>query len=311
MPSFPVMVEAKLRVVKPEHATDAAQGDVHYRQHSVASGLWGDIPVTSRPLRLPRAEEAQATFLRGMLDTPTEKDRRNPLDWAVSLFLHILLVAAAVIAPMMFTEVLDLRNLQVTFLAAPAPPAPAPPPTAVIQKAVRAAQPVIAVSKLTAPVAIPKKIVMAKDEEMPALDAGGVVGGIPGGESGGVLGGILSSTGTGPAAPPPPAAKEKPSIHRVGGDVKPPRILVHIDPVYPPLARQAHIEGTVVVDAVIDENGNVVQAHAVEGPGLLIPSALNAVLQWKYEPTLLNGERVPLAMHVEVVYHMRQRQSGE
>jgi len=314
MPSFPIIEEeaqskGEIHVVEGQRAKGAAQGEIHYRQHSVASGLWGDIPTTNRPIRLPKAAEAEATFLRGMLDTPTEKGRRNPLDWGVSLAIHVVLIAAAVIVPMMFTQVLDLRNLQVTFLAAPPPPAPAPPPAAVIQKAVRA-RPVIALSKLTAPVAIPKRIVIAKDEEMPAIDEGGVVGGIPGGQGGGVLGGILGGAGTG-LAPPPPVAREKPAIHRVGGDVKEPRILVHIDPVYPPIAKQARIEGTVIVDAVIDENGNVVQAHAVEGPGLLIHSALDAVLQWKYEPTLLNGERVPIAMHVEVTYHLHHQESGD
>jgi periplasmic protein TonB len=225
------------------------------------------------------------------------------------LVIHIVLIAAAVIVPLMFTQVLDLRNFQVTFLSAPPPPAPAPPPAATVQK-VRAARPVIAVGKLTAPVAIPKKIVIVKDEETPAIDAGGVVGGIPGGESGGVLGGILGSTGTAPAPPLVSKPKEKPAIYRVGGDVREPRILVHVNPEYPLIAKQAHIEGTVVVDAVIDENGDVVQAHAVQGPGLLIRSALDAVLQWKYEPTLLNGERVPIAMHVEVTYRLQHSESG-
>jgi protein TonB len=73
-----------------------------------------------------------------------------------------------------------------------------------------------------------------------------------------------------------------------------------VNPEYPSLARQAHIAGVVVVDAIIDEHGNVVQAHALSGPPLLIPSALKAVLQWQYEPTALNGQPVSVELEVQV-----------
>lgn len=66
------------------------------------------------------------------------------------------------------------------------------------------------------------------------------------------------------------------------------------------IAKQAQIQGTVVIDAVIDEHGNVVQAHALSGPPLLIPAALQTVIQWKYQPTYLNGEAISVAMHLDV-----------
>jgi protein TonB len=84
--------------------------------------------------------------------------------------------------------------------------------------------------------------------------------------------------------------------------LKPPRQTYSIDPQYPALARQAHISGTVVVEALIDEHGNVVQAHAVSGHPLLLPAALGAVLQWKYEPTSLNGQPVSVQLKVEVIF---------
>jgi protein TonB len=61
------------------------------------------------------------------------------------------------------------------------------------------------------------------------------------------------------------------------------------------------VSGVVVVDAVIDEHGNVVGARAVSGHPLLVPAALKAVLQWKYEPTLLNG--TPTAVEMELTVH--------
>ena len=75
-------------------------------------------------------------------------------------------------------------------------------------------------------------------------------------------------------------------IVRVGSNLKAPRQRYSVNPVYPPLARDARIWGTVVVDAVIDEHGNVVQARVLSGHPLLIDAALKAVLQWKYEPTI-------------------------
>jgi protein TonB len=74
--------------------------------------------------------------------------------------------------------------------------------------------------------------------------------------------------------------------------------------VYPKLARQAHVWGTVVVNAVIDEHGNVVQARALSGHPLLIQAALNAVLEWKYEPTTLNGTAVAVEMEVTVHFNL-------
>jgi protein TonB len=74
--------------------------------------------------------------------------------------------------------------------------------------------------------------------------------------------------------------------------------------VYPPLARETHIRGTVVVDAVIDEHGNVVQARVVSGHPLLMDAALKAVLLWKYEPTTLNGQPVSVELQVQVHFNL-------
>jgi protein TonB len=76
------------------------------------------------------------------------------------------------------------------------------------------------------------------------------------------------------------------------------------DPVYPPLAHETHIWGTVVVDAVIDEHGNVVQARVVSGHPLLMDAALKAVLLWKYEPTTLNGQPVSVELQVQVHFKL-------
>jgi protein TonB len=91
---------------------------------------------------------------------------------------------------------------------------------------------------------------------------------------------------------------------RAGSLLKAPRQTYNVNPEYPTLAREAHIQGTVVVDAVIDEKGNVVQARAVSGHPLLIAAALKAVLQWKYEPTSLNGQPVSVELQAQVHFNL-------
>jgi len=114
---------------------------------------------------------------------------------------------------------------------------------------------------------------------------------------------------TSAAPPPPPPVATKQQVVRVGGDVQAPRLLSRVQPVYPAVARTARIEGDVVVDAIIDEHGNVVKAHVVSGPGLLVPAALAAVQQWKYAPTYLNGVAVPIGMNVVVQFHLHSQES--
>lgn len=282
-----------------------------YKKHSLAAHYWGDIPQSAQPLRYVAAAEAQETILRGLLDTPTDRRQRNPADWLMSVVLHILVVGMVLLIPFVFTQAIDLHNFQLTYLAMPKPPAaaPAPLPPALGQAVRRATRPVqFRPGGLIAPTLIPQRVAVIKDEPAPDINPGGVIGGVPGGESGGVLGGILGGTEhmPAPAAPAgvaPPAAKK--SVYRIGGKVKPPRAITVVDPVYSPIARAAHAEGVVVIDAFIDEHGDVVEARAVSGPGLLIPAALQAVMQWKYEPTYLDGTPVAIRMEVQVHFSLR------
>ena len=159
--------------------------------------------------------------------------------------------------------------------------------------------------RLTAPSFVPKTVAVAApaDSAPPEVAFAGVPGGVPGGIAGGQVGGILGSMG--PAAPTPVAAvSEGPRAPvRIGGDVKPPRLVSGPAPVYPMIARQAHIQGTVVIDAIIDEHGNVIQERALSGPPLLIQAAMQAVSQRKYEPTVLDGQATPVDLRIEVNFH--------
>ncbi len=266
---------------------------------------WAGHPASIAELHPPTTAKAEETFLKGMLETPWRQGHRSPAEWAVSILLHISIVSAVILAPLFYTQVIDLRAFQTMLLVAPRPPAAAPPPATVAQRAIKPAIHVLEPKALTAPAMIPAKIRIVRDEAAPP-DPGvdGVIGGVPGGVSGGVLGGIIGGAPVTQPVPPRPAVKAG-RILRVGGVVQAPRELYKPPPVYSQIAQLARVQGVVTIEALIDEHGDVVQAQAIDGPGLLIPAALAAVMKWKYEPTYLDGVAVSIKMDVEVKFTLR------
>jgi protein TonB len=124
---------------------------------------------------------------------------------------------------------------------------------------------------------------------------GGVEGGVPGGIIGGIVGGL-------PSGPPPPPPKAAPV--RVGGEIREPTRTVYVQPIYPEIAKQARVSGVVILEAIIDPNGNVTNISVLRSIPLLDQSAMDAVRQWRYQPTLLNGVPVPIVMTVTVTFNL-------
>lgn len=92
---------------------------------------------------------------------------------------------------------------------------------------------------------------------------------------------------------------------RVGGAIKPPRLLVRVNPIYPEEARAAGIAGVVVLDIVIGEDGSVIETRVLRSIPELDQAAIDAVSQWKYETTLLNGEPVELEATVTINFSLQ------
>ncbi len=168
-----------------------------------------------------------------------------------------------------------------------------------------------------APKTIPKEIAVIKEDELPPPAAaagvvGGVPGGVPGGTMGGVIGGIIGSVpAAAPPPPPPPKVEEKPKPVvpqriRVGGNVQSAKLVRQPKPVYPPLARQARIQGTVRFSAIIGKDGTIQNLQLVSGHPLLVQSATDAVKQWVYQPTQLNGEPVEVITQIDVNFTLTQ-----
>jgi protein TonB len=93
----------------------------------------------------------------------------------------------------------------------------------------------------------------------------------------------------------------------VGGNVQESKLLRRVEPVYPELARQARVSGPVMIEVTVDESGNVSRANVIRGHPLLNDAALDAIRQWKYSPTLLNGVPVPVTSIVAVVLRTGRR----
>ena len=90
---------------------------------------------------------------------------------------------------------------------------------------------------------------------------------------------------------------------RVGGNVQASKLVYQVDPVYPPRAREARVSGMVILQVTIDAKGEVSKVQVLRGHPLLDDAALEAVRQWRYSPTYLNGEAVPVIATVSVVFN--------
>jgi periplasmic protein TonB len=232
--------------------------------------------------------------------------------WTVfaSFLTQILLTGVAIMIPLIYTDTLPKATLT-GFLVAPPPPPPPPPPPAETPpvKVVKVIPKQFDAGKLMAPKQIPKDIAMIKEEELPSTASlgvvGGVPGGVPGGTPGGVIGGIIGAVpSAAPPPPPPPVKKEEkpptPQRIRVGGNVQAAKLVRQPKPSYPPLAKQARIQGTVRFQAIIGKDGTIQNLQLISGHPLLVPSATEAVKQWVYQPTQLNGEPVEVVTQIDV-----------
>lgn len=239
-----------------------------------------------------------------MFEQSVLKKQTSPWAVIISFGAQCLLVVIALVIPLLNYYEIPLTQLSTFLVAPPPPPPPPPPPVEVVVKKVVPKQ--FDSGVLTQPKAIPDKIAIIEDQETPQGISGvvGGVGGVGGGALGGVLGGIISSTPSvaPPPPPPPPVKKEAPKRITVGGAVQQARMLRRTNPVYPPLAKSARIQGTVQLSAVIGKDGNIAELQVIEGHPMLIQAALSAVKQWQYKPTLLNGQPVEVATQINVVF---------
>ncbi len=238
-------------------------------------------------------------FEDSLIESGNRLKTKRGLTTTISVLIQVGIIIVFVLIPLIFTEALPKTQLM-TFLVAPPPPPPPPPPAAAPVKIVKQIQTDIVNGELRTPTKIPQKVQMIKEDEAPPPSmaasgvVGGVPGGVPGGQMGGIIGGIVSST---PMAVPKVATPQR---VRVSSGVSTGLLLRRVNPNYPPLARQARIQGTVILQAEISKTGDIQNLRLVSGHPMLAPAAIEAVKQWKYKPYLLNGEPVEVETTVQV-----------
>lgn len=233
---------------------------------------------------------------------------RRPFTMVLAAIVHVVTIGALIVVPLLQTQALPLALVNNMSLRLPSFAAPKPPLNVfAVQPHVE--KPVLSTPEaLTTPVAIPDKIPFV--DEVPVPNPGllpfadgkgpGIVVpnvGIPGGAR-------ELPEPVQPIAPPPPPPPPQPKVNviRTGGRVEPPKLIHRVDPVYPATARQARVQGVVVMEAVIGTDGSVDRLRVISGHPLLNQAALEAVKQWKYKPTLLNGDPVEVIMAITVTF---------
>ena len=235
---------------------------------------------------------------------------RRPLSFLISLGSQAVVIGAAVALSIASAPALPMAEWTRVMLTPPSPPPAPPPPPSVQATPVRTTA---VFDPLRAPTKMPDRAAILVDApaDRPALtphDYSGVVGGDPAG----VPGGVLNSIGTPRIEPPPtPEPRAEPKREpptgpvRVSSQIQAARLIRRIEPTYPRLAVQARVEGAVKLHAVISREGSIEKLRVLSGHPLLVSSAVQAVKQWRYRPTLLGEIAVPVETQVDVVFKLR------
>ena len=272
------------------------------------TGYEEEVLLEEHPAVATGATDGPPLFADSLVESRRNVNRRRGWTTVLSLGFQIVLLGLAILLPLIYTDALPRQQL-LTMLFAPPPPPPPPPPAAQqLVKSVKAETELVE-GQLRTPTRIPEKIAMIREEQPPpSASAGGVIGGvpggIPGGQLGGVIGGIIGSSSSLNAVPKAP--KVEPMRVRVSQGVSAGRVLNKVEPPYPVLARNARVQGQVVLTAIISRDGSIQDLRVLSGHPLLVPAALDAVRQWRYKPYLLNGEPVEVETTVMVNFSLIQ-----
>jgi protein TonB len=256
---------------------------------------------------IPGPPYQRPLFADSLLDAGEQEKKRRKFAAMISFTVQCLVIGTLIIVPLMYTDVLPKQQL-LTFLMAPPPPPPPPPAAQAVAKVVRQIQSELLDGQLRTPSRIPEKVQMIREEEAPPpLSSmggvvGGVAGGIPGGQLGGVIGGIVNQTSS--LAAVPKLAAVQPKRIRVSQGVTRGLLIQRIEPIYPPLARQARVQGDVVLKAIVSKEGEIKELELVSGHPMLAPAAIEAVKRWRYRPFLLNGEPIEVETLVTVMFRI-------
>jgi periplasmic protein TonB len=221
---------------------------------------------------------------------PNSKKRFTML---LSLLLQIMALAALIAAPLIYTQVLPNPQLRSVF-AAPTPPPPAvPKPPMTVRTAVSSPR-LFRFNALSSIVPLPRS--MPPEVAAPPAISDGAPGGDPSSTGVPLIVGLIK-----PPDPLPATGVKRPAAKPLRiASMETSQLIHQVQPTYPPMAKQVRVQGVVEFTAVIGKTGNIENLQLVRGHPMLVKAAEEAILQWKYKPTLLNGEPVEVITDIVV-----------
>jgi periplasmic protein TonB len=222
--------------------------------------------------------------------SPRARSRRKWHTLPLSFVVHTFVLAVLIVVPSLATNSLPRPRALLHFVTPLVPVVPSLPPTGSVSHSSAAT------GATAAPLVAPPSIgvesgVIFDPAEVATVGIDSIAGAIDVREM------------TADAPPPVPAATSAPVI--VGGHIKPPTRTRYEPPQYPDIARDARVQGIVIIEAIIGSDGKVEHARVVRSNPLLDQAALAAVRMWEYTPTLLNGRPTPVIMTVTVQFSLK------
>jgi periplasmic protein TonB len=254
------------------------------------------------------AEACREVCMFESVRTEGQKDTMRYLtSLLISIVVHTAVLSALLLVPLLFFNAVQAEELIAILIEPPTIP---PPPPVPVAPSARRTDTRVAVSRgdvITELDHIPIGIPPVEDATEPLEFADMLQGVEVSTESVGPKGNALSHMLEAIRQPDLPIVQ--PPIRRtpvrVSGPVQAGKLIHKVSPVYPELAIRAHVSGTVLLEATIDEEGNVADLKILDGPPLLRDAAYDAVKQWKYLPTMVGGEPVPVMAAVSVIFRFR------
>jgi protein TonB len=246
-----------------------------------------------------------------LFESQRRKKKRNPFTVALSIAAHATVLGILILVPLLQTQAITLPKVDMSMFL----PRSNTPHDPVPVFSARHASPNntnTAPAVFTQPTSIPTQIVLVDEPSRPDGPIVPFRNGPTGFDF--PISSLSNRTGdTGlpvtPPTPPPPPPTPPPAVDahpiRVSAGAQAAILIYQVKPVYPPLARQVRVQGVVVLEAVISKEGTIESLRTVSGHPLLNQAALDAVKQWRYQPTLLSGEPVAVITTVMATFTLQ------
>jgi len=242
-----------------------------------------------------------------LFESQGRRRTRKPVTVFISVIIHIGIVVVLALIPLVQTQAITIPVVDMSLWA----PKPEPPQVIEVTAVTPRVRTQIEIdpNDVIAPPSIPPEIAYVIKE--PVAPSASLPLSTEGNGVGSILRDLISRQAEveAPPLPPPPpppvSPQEKVEPIRISVGVQQANLIHQVLPVYPPLARQARVQGVVFLEALISKEGTIESLRVINGHPLLIQAAFDAVHQWRYRPTLLNGEPVEVVTTVTVNFTLQ------